>query len=154
MSWPNLSSTTHVILSHRHHFSNDGSVCSVDTCNKLTGQCMRAMSAECCGNGICEAGEYDTCSDCGEFQLDTPIPHTSISFACPQYRFDIEAKGEDISITGLSVHPYDSSGTVSTTMSVWTAPNGYNNNAWSPSAWTQVASSVPVSGPSKTCLVC
>jgi len=108
------------------------------------------MAAECCGNGICEAGEYSSCEDCGTFELDTPIPHPSVSYACPQYRFDIESKGEDIAITGLTVYPFDASGKVDTTMSVWTAPGSYKDNAWGPAAWTRVAASVPVSCPSET----
>jgi len=112
------------------------------------------MAAECCGNGICEFGEYNACSDCGEFQLDTPIPTTSKSYACPQYRFDIEAKVEDISITGLTVFPYDNKALVATTISVWTAPSGYNSNPWSPAAWTKVASSISLSVPRKINLVC
>mmetsp|Transcript_26513 Transcript_26513/g.62884 ORF Transcript_26513/g.62884 Transcript_26513/m.62884 type:complete len:201 (-) Transcript_26513:318-920(-) len=45
----------------------DARSCTIDSCNSLSGRCERQSKENCCGNGVCEAGEsFSGCrEDCG-----------------------------------------------------------------------------------------
>lgn len=63
---------------------NDGNDCSTDTC--VNGQCVNTPNPFCCGNYICEEGEFcSTCSqecqaptDCNEMMIDLILRQVSV----------------------------------------------------------------------------
>ncbi len=111
---------------------DDKNICTVDTCNGITGICSNeVVSGQCCGNGICEAGESN-CSDCGPFSLQTP-DCVDNCFTENGFMFDIQAK-HDVIITGLKFklyYGYDN-------ITVYTASGSYLNKSTQPSSWTEI----------------
>jgi len=53
---------------------DDGNSCTVDVCDGLSNLCRISETLDdCCGNGMCEAGEGRSCnSDCGPFRIAAP----------------------------------------------------------------------------------
>ncbi|KAL7483145.1 hypothetical protein ACHAW6_008855 [Cyclotella cf. meneghiniana] len=110
----------------------DNNICTVDTCNGITGICSNELvSGQCCGNGICEPGE-SSCSDCGPFSLQTP---DCDAYCYTQYgfMFDIRAKN-DIIVTGLTFmlrYGYND-------ITIYTASGSFSTKSSSQGSWTEI----------------
>jgi len=53
---------------------DDSNACTIEQCDLETNLCTLTKTlALCCGNGVCEKGESQTCSDCGTFEFDGPF---------------------------------------------------------------------------------
>ena len=88
----------------------DGNSCTVGTCITDTKECSNTMSSSsCCGNFICEADEYDSCSDCGVFTLRTPSI-SGTSYLSHGIMFDVEAVN-NVVLQSLTFNAHDKSGT-------------------------------------------
>lgn len=114
---------------------DDGFICSIDSCDIVSGSCSNTFKDSCCGNGQCEAGEngFNCPADCGPFELATP---TCNSCWVPDHAmFDVEAI-KDIVITSLSFLLY---GGVSN-IKIYSAPQSYSSIATNPNEWTLIAS--------------
>eukprot|EP00584_Thalassiosira_punctigera_P000888 CAMPEP_0172536456 /NCGR_PEP_ID=MMETSP1067-20121228/8218_1 /TAXON_ID=265564 ORGANISM="Thalassiosira punctigera, Strain Tpunct2005C2" /NCGR_SAMPLE_ID=MMETSP1067 /ASSEMBLY_ACC=CAM_ASM_000444 /LENGTH=1048 /DNA_ID=CAMNT_0013321535 /DNA_START=304 /DNA_END=3450 /DNA_ORIENTATION=- len=118
----------------------DGNSCTVDTCSG-TSQCINTMTDNCCGNFICEANEYDSCSDCA-LSLATPGPSGSW-YRGAGMQFDVEAIA-DVFIQNVTFYPDYASGS-SYNVNLYTAPGGYSDKQTNPSAWTKIIDSQLVS---------
>ncbi len=121
---------------------HDGNSCTVDTCDVGTGQCRNGMTDSCCGNFVCESGEYQSkCSDCISYRLSTPT--CSSCYSPFGMMFNVQASN-DIILTNMSVQLSNGASNVVT---VYTARGTFADKATNPASWTQIfSSSFDVSG--------
>lgn len=113
--------------------SNDGNSCTDDVCNQ--GACQNsAPRADCCGNGICESVESNSCSnDCGPFTLAT-LPCIGTCITPNEVKFNVNATN-DIMMQNLTIYVRPTSNTM--TVTVYSATGGYESTG--DDAWVQVA---------------
>ena len=117
---------------------DDGVDCTVDACGP-DGRCANEPAEEsCCGNRVCEAGEFD-CPDCGPFHL-RPEPCTDSCWIPAGVMFDVDAV-ESVVITGLEFRMYDASGNFAAAVEIYEAPGPYAGKAEDPSSWSLAGSS-------------
>ena len=113
--------------------SNDGNSCTTDVCNEA-GACQNsAPISDCCGNGICESGESDSCSnDCGPFIVATPRCVGSC-ITPNEVKFNVNATN-DIMIQNLTITVNPTS---TMTVTVYSTTGGYESTE--DNDWVQVA---------------
>jgi hypothetical protein len=107
-------------------YSNDGNICTTDTCNLDTNQCINTIQTNCCGNRMCETGESDTCSkDCGPFTLTASVCNGSC-FVPRAVQFNINAiSGIRVNSLFFSISAVEP---VSTTITIETAAGRYQDS--------------------------
>ena len=118
----------------------DGNNCTVDTCNTVGSQCVQSMSNDCCGNFICKAGEYATCSDCGPFNLLVSDPYYGPEYKATGMMFDVEAI-RDLVIKNLKFYPYHFEVPLNYSVNLYTASRGWSGIESNPDSWTQIITS-------------
>ena len=113
--------------------SNDGNSCTTDVCN-AAGACENSAPIQgCCGNGICETGESDSCSsDCGPFTLATS-QCIGACFTPNEVKFNVNATN-DIMIQNLTITVNPKS---TMTVTVYSTTGGYESAE--DGDWIQVA---------------
>jgi len=113
-SLSHLISPDLVVLSHPLSIplfcSHDGISCTADTCNVETGACSNVMNfGFCCGNFLCQPGEYNACrDDCGPFDLTAPaVADMSTLSIAEGIMFNVEAvHASGLAVTGLTFYAY------------------------------------------------
>jgi hypothetical protein len=119
---------------------DDSNACTTNVCD---GACTFLPIANCCGNGICEAGaeSFHTCfDDCHDGPFDQPTPLCSTCYIQDGNMFEVKAKDKDLAITTLATRTYAVSGATGTFgVEVWTKQGtmvGFESNM---GAWTKIA---------------
>ncbi len=124
---------------------HDRNSCTVDTCNTGTDQCVNTMLTGCCGNFVCEVGEYAACSDCvGEVwtALGSNIGNSGNDNGI---MFDVEAIN-DLAVQSLTFYPYAPGGeAVSYNLDVYTAARSYSGVENTAGSWTKIVDNLAIS---------
>jgi len=130
--------------------------CTIDKCNKLSGQCEHTAREDCCGNGVCEPNElpcgYGVCvpndrtcdEDCGPFNLETRSCD-----GCNARRgrgngimFDMQSVLSSDSLL-INTIEFRHTQTQFSTVTIYTAEGSFTSKATTPEAW-MVANSTEI----------